>query len=151
VVLYDFFDSVEYHNYDILFHLPPSVTPEIKRDHILSLSSGDDSVFIVPAISSDLKDVVLSEGFMSVKGAAVKAKVATLLTEGKGRVHSVLFLLPGEELRNLKRIFKEESDEGIAVRITFKKGKSRVVLFKSVSSVSLNLMGYTTTREFEIF
>lgn len=150
LILHDKFDSREEHSYKILFHFPPSDVSK-RNERPALLVKGTTPIAIVPANPGRIKNLVLSDGEVSVKGKGMPAPMASFEISGNGSVHSLIVFIPGVEDLSQIRMEQESNDAGTGVVIYRSNSKKTVILLRNPEADKLSLFGRSTKKLVETF
>ncbi|MGE0020318.1 MAG: heparinase II/III family protein [Draconibacterium sp.] len=145
LLIYDYFDANESHNYEILLHLP-QVEVEIDEAEKTFLIKTESPVALIPANKETYKRLKPDQSYISVNAQDVMAPLVSYEMEGS-QAHSVLVATPDTEL-NIKQ---EILDNGIVLTIEHTPGKKDIILFRKPGALSFQYKKYITEDWIAVF
>lgn len=149
LLIYDYFESKEQHDYEILFHLPEVRVDADKQCKSLLMKT-DLPVAFIPADAALYKQLKISQGYISTYAKDKLAPIVSYNITGK-ETHSVLMVTP---VRNpaLEFMVKQEIlADGIGLTIKHPSAKEDTILLRKPGSKLFQFQNYQTEDWMAVF
>ncbi|WP_197092812.1 heparinase II/III family protein [Labilibaculum euxinus] len=143
LLIYDYFDTTNKHDYEILLHLPLEEF-EVNNLEKTLLLKVDSPVAFIPADPSICNELKMGKGFVNINGKNKLTPVASYHITGK-ETHSVLMAAPVGNSASEMKISQEIFTDGIVVVAEHLSGKKDTILFRKPGSESFRYHNYKTT------
>nr|WP_321356364.1 heparinase II/III family protein [uncultured Draconibacterium sp.] len=128
MLIYDYFNAKESHDYEILLHLPPVEVAADKKNKAFVIKS-ESLVGVMPFDAESYSEMQIAEGYISVEARDVLAPLIMYKTSGQEK-HSVLLATPVKESVTEFKLKQEIRDDGIVLTIRHVSGKEDIILFR---------------------
>ncbi len=128
MLIYDYFEAQESHDYEILLHLPPFEVAADKENKTFVIKS-ESPVGVMPFNAESYSEMQIDEGYISVEARNVLAPLIQYKTSGQKK-HSVLLATPVKTSVAEFKLKQEIRDDGIILTIRHVSGKEDIVLFR---------------------
>ena len=148
VIVLDYFESIEKHDYEILVHLPDIQVEDEGANGLLL--KGNQQLALLPADNGIVSKTLINKGFISVDGATKQAPVISFQLQGK-EVHSAMVFCPVNRSVSEIKVEQKISDEGLGILLENGDGEKHIAIFRAPETDSATFWGYTTTDLFAVF
>ena len=148
VVIHDFFDSQEEHDYEILLHLPNIQVEKMNGKGVLL--KGNKTLALLPANETAISKSEIKNGLINVNGKNTSAPIVSYHLNGK-MAHSAMVVCPAGESGSKIQIEQQMTDEGLGLSILDEKGEKYVVIFRNLGSAPVSFFGHTTDELVAVF
>ena len=149
LLIYDFFETTEQHDFEILLHLPEVKVETDERGKTLLMNT-DQPVAFIPADATLYRQLNIDQGYISVHAKDKKAPVVSYHITGK-ETHSVLMVTPVKHSASEFTVRQEILADGVGLTVEHASGRKDTILFRKPGSKSFSYQGYHTEDWMAVF
>jgi hypothetical protein len=147
-IIYDYFECIDEHDYEILFHLPLFELETNVIKNRIQVNAAIPFVFI-PGDASIYK-VSIDKGNISLNGQNTLAPIVSYHTTGSN-LQSAILIAPTIKNTSEIKIKQEVSSDGLGLSIENEAGEKDIVIFRKATAAFVNVFGKNSEDLISIF
>jgi len=128
LIIYDYFEAENPHDFEILFHLP-AVETKVDSDEKTLIMKGEKTFALLPTNKKTYSKVEINKGYVSNHAKNELMPIVSYHTSGK-EIHSVLLVAPLNEVSSEVTIKEKVFDDGIFLVVKDALGKSDSIMLR---------------------
>ncbi|MGV8138937.1 MAG: alginate lyase family protein [Mangrovibacterium sp.] len=149
LLIYDYFEATEQHDYEILLHLP-QVEVEADKKAKTILMKAERPIAFLPANAAAYDRLKVEKGYISELAKDKLAPVVSYHITGK-ETHSVLMVTPLKHSPSEFSLKQEILADGIGLTVESPSGKKDTILFRKPGAKSFSYQNHQTKEWMAVF